>query len=145
MEYFTSEVQEKAFEEKYKEEIRTKQKELDDIQKKTNKLQKFTAYAYVHKPERMFQVKNGKTYLDGEECPTELVSGGKRYLLDSTININDFFEKYSNYTVIFYPTSKYGPTVEYCAKKDIYPAKLIAPDGYEVIVEDESKYDLICA
>lgn len=145
MEYFTSEAQEITFEEKYKEDIRTKQKELDEIQKKTNKLQKFTAYAYVDKPERVFNVENSKVYLNGIVCPTQLVQGGKRYRLDIHPHLNTFFDKYKSYTVAFSPTGKYGPTVAYCAAKDVYPAKLIASDGYKLLVEDESKYDIICS
>jgi len=146
MEYFSSEEQENSFDKKYKELIIQKQKEIDALQKETKKIQKYTAYAYIDELPRVFFIQDGLVYLDGTLCPTHPVQGGKRYVLDRdfTDKIHEFLNKYRSYKVVFYPSGKYGPTTHYCSYKDVVPAKMIAPENYELSVEDESKYDILC-
>jgi hypothetical protein len=128
--------------------IKAKQLEIDEKYRKTKKIQKYTAYAYISKLERIFCVEDDKIYC-GEvtienECPTQEVSGGKTYILDGDfeLQINNFKQKHKKYKVIFYLNGKYGPTCCYCSDTDALPAKMESYDGDILIVENEDKYDL---
>ncbi len=146
MEYFTSKLQEMALDVIYENDIKTKQKEIDTIRLKTGKIQKFTARAYINEPERVFLIQNGKTYLgeikDENVCPTSLESGGKKYTLDIDYEqyIKAFIEKHTSYKVVFSPSGKYGPTVDYCSITGAIPAVIYSHDGETLVVEDENKY-----
>ena len=149
MEYFTSKSQEKALDEIYQENIIKKQKDIDRIAKRTDSIPKFKAKAYVKQEERIFLVEDGKVYLgevkEENLCPLALEEGGKCYRLDSNFEYNTipFIKKYKTYKVTFNPSGKYGPTVYYFTKIEACPALLEAPDGKKILVEDESKYDLL--
>jgi hypothetical protein len=144
--FFTTAEQEEEFDKIYKEQIEIKQKEIDELQKKTKKSQKHSAYAFVLQSERMFVFNNGEITLNGKQCPKEQVIGGKKYGFDPDFkkDIEQFLQGQTHYTVIFYPTGKYGPTVEYIGKSYEMPAKIILNDNTCLNVENEDKYSLMC-
>jgi hypothetical protein len=149
MKYFTSEAYEKVLDEEYMRRIKEKQAEIDDDYRKTKKLKKYTAYAHISKLDRVFYVEeDGKVYC-GEfalenECPKELVSGGKEYILDSNFElyIMNFKQKHKRYKVTFYPDGKYGSCCCYCSSIGALPARMESYDGDVLNVEDDSKYDI---
>ena len=73
MEYYTTAAQEKALDEKYLSLIKEKELDLKQEMLRTRKIQKFTAYALVNMPLRIFQVYDGNVYLNTIEpkniCP----------------------------------------------------------------------------
>ena len=149
MNYFTSDAHEKILDEKYMKDVKIKQAEIDEVQKKTKKIQKYTARAYILQPERIFCVEeDGKIYFGSvapeNECPKILTPGGKKYLLDSNFELSvlEFINKHKSYKVIFSPDGKYGPTCCYCSAIGALPAKLESYDGDTLLVEDDDKYDI---
>ena len=149
MEYFTSEAYERGLDEEYKKQITKKQAEIDEIQRRTKEIQKYTAYGYISKQDRVFYVEeDGKVYY-GEvkpenECPNKLVSGGKKYILDSNFElyIMEFKNKHKRYIIKFMVDGKYGPCGCYCSSIGALPAIMESYDGDILNVEDESKYDI---
>jgi hypothetical protein len=149
MKYFTSEAYEKILDEKYMDKIKKKQAEIDENYRKTKKIEKYTAYAHIRKSDRVFCVEeDGKIYYEEvkpeNECPTELVEGGKEYILDSNFElyIMNFKVKHKKYRVVFSIDGRYGPTCCYCSSLGALPARMEAYDGDILVVEDESKYDI---
>jgi len=108
---------------------------------------RYTAYAFVEKPPRVFEVYDAAVnaiFCNGSICPTGPENGGGIYILDSKfINpIADFQEDHPRYRVVFYPSGQ-SPTLHYCAEKNVFPAKLMSMDGSVVLnIEDDSKYDI---
>ena len=147
MEYFTSAEQEKELTQIYNARIKKKQQELDADEERTRRIQKFTAKGHISKPARVFCVQGKDVYFQevapDNLCPERLEKDGDRYCLDGDFKekIKDFQQRHSNYNVIFLPSGKYGPTVDYCAKNRVFPARLEA-DGEVLEVEDEDKYDI---
>ena len=148
MYYYTSEAQEKMLTDRYEKIVSEKQDELDSIQKNSGKIQKYTAYACVSIPIRVFVVHGGNVYFEkvAEEnkCPTETKIGGRVYALDSDYKtaIDVFLEGVYEYKVSFMPSGKYGPTVDYCGKRYEMPAIIERSDGQRLTVEDVEKYEL---
>jgi hypothetical protein len=154
--FYSTPEYEKRLKDTYDFAIKKKQDEIDEIQRRTKKIQKFTAKAHISRPERVFTVFNNKIYCgkieDNIICPNRLIEGGCEYKLDTegdyAIKINDFMEKYNNYKVIFNPDGRYGPTAYYCTKNDATPARLIPLDyignDFILILDDENKYDILC-
>ena len=145
MEYYTTAAQEKALDEKYLSLIKEKELDLKQELLRTRKIQKFTAYALVHMPLRIFYVQDGRVYLNGISaeniCPKEPVRDGGIYKLDSDYKtrIDTFLQKHPNYNVVFSPSGKYGPTTDYCGKQYEMPAYLEA-NGDRLDVDDDGKY-----
>ena len=148
LKYFTSKAQEDEFDIKYNEAIKKKQKELNIAHRHSKVPHKFTAKAYVSRPERKFIVRGSDTYLEevneNNKCPKDEVEGGGVYKLDLNFewDIMCFLNKYSEYIVTFYPDGKYGPTVEYCSSYGCLPALLESSTGERIMVDDESKYNI---
>lgn len=130
--------------------VKKKQDEIDELYRRTKKIQKFTGRAYISKPNRVFYVEEDNIYykevVPENICPKEKVEGGKKYVLDSNFDfyIQQFVEKHKRYKVIFSPDGSYGPTCCYCSSIDAVPARMESYDGEVIILDDESKYD-ICA
>lgn len=146
MDYYTTYEQEKQLEADYNQQIQQKKKELEALEKQTGVIQKYTAYAHVHKPQRIFHIQDGIPYLEIQgtlyPCPEK---SQHKYSLDPRFqkSITEFMaEAKTNYKVIFLPSGRYGPTIVYCADKNVIPATLIAPNGITLTVEDEDKYDV---
>lgn len=143
---------EKELKNRYNFEVKRKQDEIDEIQRRTKKIQKFTAKAHVSRPERVFCVEeDGNIYIEivspNNLCPKEKVEGGEKYILDSNFDfyIMAFISKHKRYKVIFSPDGKYGPTTYYCSSIGAVPARMESYDGDVLIVDDESKYDICVA
>lgn len=149
--YSTAEY-ERILKEKYKFAIKKKQDEIDEIYSKTKKIQKFTAYAYICRLERVFCVEeDGSVYYEevvpDNICPSEKVEGGEKYILDTNFDyaIMKFVEKHKRYKVVFFPDGHYGPTCCYCSFIGAIPARLESYDGEVLVAEDDSKYDICVA
>jgi hypothetical protein len=143
---------ESTLKDKYMFSIKKKQEEIDEIYRRTKKIQKFTAYGHISKPDRVFFVEeDGNIYVNEvipeNICPKEQVEGGEKYVLDSNFDfyIQQFIGKYKRYKVIFSPDGKYGPTACYCSSIGALPARLESYDGEILIADDESKYDICVA
>ncbi len=140
MEYFTSEAQEKAFNEKYNDLL---YKEQDRLRYSSNK------YIYkVPQLERRFYVENKNIYLGKVDksciCPKEQVIGGKKYVVDYSFydDICNFIKKYNKYMIIFYPSGRYYHlNKRYTTYMGEMPAVIISEND-EIILDDESKYIL---
>lgn len=140
---------EKSLKEKYQFAIKKKQDEIDENYRKTKKIQKFTAYAHISKPDRVFCIEeDGNIYYDNvipeNICPKEKVDGGEKYILDGNFDfyIMSFLSKHKRYKVIFNPDGKYGPTTCYCSSIGALPARMESYDGEVLVLDDESKYDI---
>jgi hypothetical protein len=153
--FYSTAKYEKKLNEKYEFEVKKKQDEIDEIQRRTKKIQKFTARAHIPKPERVFYIYNRIAYCDKIDdkniCPINLVEGGAGYVLDveeesKYAKLAEFVNKCRNYKITFYPDGRYGPTTCYCTKINAIPAKLESIEGdYELILDDEDKYDICVA
>lgn len=143
---------ENKLKERYLFAIRKKQEEIDDIYRRTRKIQKWTAKAHISRPERVFYVEeDGNIYCDEVSsenlCPKEKVEGGYKYILDSNFDfyIMEFAAKHKRYKVIFSPDGQYGPTTYYCSSIGAVPARMESYDDDILIVDDPKKYDILCA
>ena len=145
MYFYTTKEQEADLEAEYKRQIAIKQAEIDETERRTGKIQKFTAYGHVDKPDRVFHVLEGRVLYGDQEMPLAPVEGGKTYTFDTRYSkqIAEFCKKHSTYKVIFRPHGKYGPCLHYIGSPGSMPAHLIAGD--DVLEADNDKaYDLIC-
>jgi hypothetical protein len=147
--FYSTATYESTLKDKYMFSIKKKQEEIDEIYIRTNKIQKFTAYGHISKPDRVFYVEeDGNIYFNEvipeNICPKEQVEGGEKYVLDSNFDfyIQEFVSKYKRYKVIFSPNGKYGPTTCYCSSIGAVPARMESYDGEVLILDDESKYDI---
>jgi uncharacterized protein CbrC (UPF0167 family) len=146
--FYSTPEYETKLKEKYEFEVKRKQDEIDQDQKRTGRIQKFTAKAHISKLERVFIVYEGKKYceeiLEENICPEQLVNGGNIYILDRNFElyIMEFLNRNKSYKVTFSPDGKYGPTVYYNSEIGATPARLEAHNDETLIIEDESKYDI---
>jgi hypothetical protein len=150
--FYSTPEYESSLKDKYMFAIKKKQEEIDEIYRRTKRIQKFTAYGHISKPDRVFYVEeDGNIYFDEvcpkNICPKEKVEGGEKYVLDSNFDlyIHEFVSKYKRYKVIFSPDGKYGPTVCYCSSIGAVPARMESYDGEVLVIDDESKYDICVA
>ena len=148
MYYYTSEAQENKLAEKYEKMVDEKQDELNSTQKKSGKIQKYSARACISIPQRVFIVQKGLVYLGSVSqqniCPKDAKDGGKIYAVDSDYKeyVETFLQNCDSYSVKFMPSGKYGPTVDYCGKPYEMPAIIERYDGQRLVVEDVEKYEL---
>ncbi len=143
--FYTTAEQEAELDLEYKRQLTRKQTELDEVEKRTGKLQKFTAYGHIHKPDRVFYVRNGNVFYGDKEMPSERVPGGGVYTFDTYFSkqIAEFCRKHATYKVVFKPHGKYGPCVGYIGSPGSMPAHLIA-DTEELVADNDDAYDLLC-
>lgn len=149
MYFYTTKEQEVALEAEYKRQIAVKQAEIDTIEKKTKKIQKFTAYGHVHKPDRVFRVLDGRIFYGAQgsqEMPSAPVEGGQTYTFDTRFSkqIAEFCANYASYKVVFKPHGKYGPCLHYIGSPGSMPAQLIAESGEVLDADNDDGYDLLC-
>ncbi len=145
MYFYTTAEQEAELDAEYKRQLARKQAELDEIEKRTGKLQKFTAYGHIHKPDRAFYVRDGHVFYGDKEMPFTPVEGGKTYTFDTHFSkqIAEFCKKHNTYKVVFKPHGKYGPCVGYIGSPGSMPAHLIA-DTEVLDADNDDAYDLLC-
>ena len=145
MEFYTTKEQEEEFSRIYKEKLKVKQDEINDLKARTNVIFKFSAKAYIFHEARVFCVREDQpTTLKDQPTPLTQQDGGKRYFPDPsfTTKVQEFLEKHKDYDVTFYVTCRYGPTISYYS--DGYPCVYKAVTGEELNVEDEDAYDILC-
>jgi hypothetical protein len=140
MDYFTSEAQEKAFNEKYNEIL---YREQDRLRYCLNK-----KIYNIPEIERRFYVENEKIYLgkihESCICPNKYVQGGRQYSIDSSFynDICNFIKRNKKYMIIFFPSGRYyNLNKKYKSNMGELPAIIIS-NNEEIILEDESKYVL---
>jgi hypothetical protein len=104
-----------------------------------------TAYAFVHKPIRVFEVRSDGIYCDGVLCPNAPLEGGGIYKLDPSFHekIEAFHAANAEYEVIFRPTGC-DPCLNYCAGEHVYPATLRVC-GACIHIENKEAYDIGCS
>jgi hypothetical protein len=146
MYFYTTAEQEADLEAEYKRQLAVKQAEIDEVEARTRKIQKFTAYGHVHKPDRVFDVRDGHVFYRGLEIPTGPVEGGDVYTFDTHFSkqIAEFCKKHSAYKVVFKPHGRYGPCLGYIGSPGSMPAQLIAVTGEVLDADNEDAYDLLC-
>lgn len=151
MYFYTTASQETDLRDIYENALRIKQDELDEEYKKTQRIQKFTAYGHVYRPERVFYVKDDVCYYGRvspkTRCPDHHVSGGQTYTFDKkfTNQINEFCKKHTSYKVVFKPDGKYGPCMNYNGSIGCMPAYLESDQGGILEADDDDAYDIGCA
>ena len=155
--FYTTKEQEELLDERYNLKIEIKKKELVERKRKTGLIEKFTAYAYISKDERVFYNIKSQLYLDINGTkhshlnmnlePDEL---GQIYKTDSDFDskVDEFLSQYKNWKITFYPSKKDG-CVQYASSSDSdTPAQLESLDdensNITIILEDEDKYDICC-
>ena len=146
---YTTESIEKLIDEKYNQELINKQKELDDKQKRTGKLNKYTARVYVNKPDRVFHVKDDEIFV---EINGELVKINNRpsqkggvYCTDPEFDeqLIEFIKSHPNYKITFNVAGRYGTTIYYCSGPNVYPS-FIESNNLVLFMENEDNYDIGC-
>ncbi len=145
---YTSAYVEKVLQDLFMSEIKIKEKEIKEREVNTGKIQKYTAYAYIHKPLRIFHMKNNQLYV---ELPDGLVSidnkpdpKGAIYRTDPDFDsqLEQLIKSNSEYKITFMPSGRYGPTIYYCNNDpNVYPA-LIEFDNFSLTLENEDAYDI---
>lgn len=148
--FYTTKAQESLINRKYNEEINKKQFEIDEEQRKTGKLQKYTAYMYIEKPHRIFNVENNQIYIiiDGQELYSPAYeSDGGCYRTDQFFDeqLSGFIERNKIYTITFFPSGSYGNSVYYYTNgvENVMPA-VIKSLTEEIKLENEDNYDIGC-
>lgn len=150
MKYYTTRDQERLICKDYELAIEKKQKELDEKERTTGKIQKYSASFYIDRPSRVFICENGQVYMKfGRKklmCPNEEVEGGCAYFVDP--DFADKFEKFVNecggrYTIEFRLDNG---SVRYCGGPNVYSSTIRSIEDLDVheVFEDEEKFDLVC-
>ena len=157
--FYTTPEQEEELERIYEQKIQEKQDEInketiEHKQKNPKYIQKYTARAFVDKEPRTFVVRSTGITLNNKPTPTSIsasteiepvdtqVKGGKVYYPDKRFQegIEAFIQKHPEYTITFYLTSKYGPTIDYTG--DGLVCFLLATTGEQLFVEDPDAYEI---
>ncbi len=142
MRYYTTAAQEAALADIYNKELAACQARIDETERRTGKIPKFTAKAHVSRPVVRFDVSGDQVFYAGIPCPIEPVDGGGTYIVDW--NFDKVMEQYVVYSIEFMPSGRYGPCVAYCSTEGSTPAMLYVP-GYPGFMMDlDFKYDLVC-
>lgn len=149
MYFYTTKEQEAALDAEYKRLLAVKQAEINEVEKRTKKIQKFTAYGHVHKPDRVFRVLDGRVCYGkqgDEEMPSGPVEGGRTYTFDTLFSkqIAEFCKKHMAYKVVFKPHGRYGPCMGYIGSPGSMPAHLISDSGEVLEADNDNAYDLLC-
>ena len=149
MKFYTTKEQEELISKDYNLELDMKQKQIDEKERKTGKLQKYCASFYISKPSRVFICKNGETYMKfGRKkimCPNEQVEEGAVYCIDPIFEekFNNFVSTNQNYSIEF---SLDNGSVRYFGGPNVYSSTIYSLDNQEIceVFVDEEKYDLAC-
>lgn len=132
---------------KYLEQVKNKQKELDEF--KNNKNVKFRAHIYVESPKRIFHVNETGVFIEIDDelihIPNVQSPNGRIYQTDPDFDksLEEFIKKYPNYKITFDVDGRYGKTIIYIADQYIYPS-IIESNGETLLLEDDDKYDIGC-
>lgn len=145
--FCTTPEQEEKLKKIYTQKVKEKQAELDakakeEKEKNPRYIPKYTAKAYVDEEPRTFHVSKTGITMDNEPTSLRQVKGGGVYYPDQKFQegVEAFVQKHPEYTITFYITSKYGPTIDYTG--DGYVCFLQAATGEQLFVEDPDAYEI---
>jgi hypothetical protein len=146
--FYTTAEQEQALDAKYQSAIDRMQADIDRFATAKGKHVKFTAYAHVVKPERVFWIHKSNVYyntVSSENLSIGPYQKGGVYKLDRKFEeqIEAFAQKHGTFKVVFKPSGRYGPTIEYYNEDGFVPAVLMADDGDLLVVEDDARYEIM--
>jgi len=169
--FYTTEEQERLLDLNYNNAVEAKQKEIDELEKRTKEPHKYRAGAYFQQDPRIFYVdSNSKIFIlindkltecfskinfenasINNEIVTESELNGRIYKTDKDfdLKVKEFISRHDSYYVRFY-IHKMSSQMQYCSGDDseipaeIYSEKLGSDNQPEekIILEDEDKYDL---
>lgn len=150
MKFYTTKEQEKLLDKVYNLEIKKKEKELEEKERKTGKLQKYSASFYISKPSRVFICEDDQVYMKfGRKkiiCPSEEVEDGGIYFVDPDFadKFNKFVDKCEKKYSIEFKID--NGSVRYCGGPNVYSSVIhsLCDDEMYDEYEDEDKYDLCC-
>ena len=124
--------------------------EIDEKERKTGKIQKYTASFYIEKPHRNFHVENNQVYIiiDGQKLYSpSCQSDGGCYRTDPYFDeqLSGFLQRNKIYTITFFPSGSYGNSVRYYTNgvENVMPA-VIKTFTEEIKLENEDNYDIGC-
>jgi len=147
MKFYTSQYIENLLETIYKNKIKEKNKELKEQDKEFKKqgiIRKYTAKAYIQKPERIFEINNNEISVIIDNNPVKIIdNSGKIYETDTDFedSINEFLRNTVEYRVVFYTT----PCLDYYGQNEnVYPARIEKKTGEKLEVCDDEKFDICC-
>lgn len=143
--FYTSAETEAKLADMYRKHLQQKQKKLDDAERKTGVISKYTAVALVKQPQREFYVMDGCVYYKSHDlfvkAPKEAEEGGGMYKLEPGMlkYVELFQSRHTTFRVVFEPSIHYTG--------DACPATLYSIPGDDYIpeilnIEDESNYEL---
>ncbi len=138
--FYTTAEQEATLLGEYEYEVIEKQKEMN----MSGKRYKYTAKAYIKKPDVVFFVDNNNIRYGSKDGPEMIQNdSGKIYKIDSKFikKLEAFAQKHKKYWITFHVTGKYGNSIGYIAGKDEYPAT-VESNGEVVSLDDEDAYDI---
>lgn len=158
--FYTTKEQEIVLDFNYKIQIENKQKEINQKQLETGKIQKYTAYAFVKKEPRVFYKIDGMYYIEinnskypyqynplslNHDDKPDLKHMGQVYKVDSDLKkeLNKFLNDNEDWIITFYLDKKNGSVIYCSADKNDTPADIYSLDRKnKLILEIEDKYDL---
>lgn len=147
---YTSYEVEKELNRDFMNQIKLKEKEIMERQLKTGKIQKWTAYAFVNKPDRIFYKEGNNLYIlmNGVKVQIDNIQDKKGgiYCTDPNFDkeLEEFIKINPNYKITFVPGGRYGSSISYYSPTPhVYPAK-IESNGFSLELENEDNYDIIC-
>jgi hypothetical protein len=161
MTFYTVKEQEFVLDFDYNVKIEEKQKEINQKELETGKIQKWTAYAFVKKEPRYFYKIDGKYLIEinGKKYPykynpensndkPDKENLGVIYKVDSEFNkeLNKFINNNSSWKITFYPAKKDGSVSYYSLNENDTPAEIISLVDMKIklVLENNDKYDLCC-
>ncbi len=165
--FYTTNQQEELLDIKYNELIKIKNNEIKEREKKTGKIEKFSAYAFVKKDPRVFYWESSQLFIiiNGKKVPHDnfnldpmditnknnLIGKkknfGQIYKTDSDFDtkVKNFISLHPNWMIIFYPHKAHGCVGYVSTNEYDIPAELKSLDSNDILVlEDSDKYDLFC-
>jgi len=151
MQFYLTKEQETILDIPYFISLQEKENELKELRKKTGKIQKYTAKAYILKEPRIFIIEDGFKFLYllnkkvlCEYNPDETYE--TIYKTDSNFDkkVKEFIEKHKNVKITFYVDKKDGSMGYYTKDPNEIPAKIEALYSNEFLnIEDPEKYELL--
>lgn len=147
--FYTTPEQEGVFKQVHERKVKEKQNEIDAQvyemkQRDPTFVVKYTARAHVDEEPRTFHVRSTGITFNNQQTPTTPQQGGGIYFPDKLFieGVEVFIKKHPEYTITFYPTSKYGPTIYYTG--DGFVCFLQAVTGEQLFVENPDAYEIGC-
>ena len=132
----------------HQKQVQQKQKKLDDAERKTGVISKYTAVALVKQPQREFYVMDGCVYYKSHDlfvkAPKEAEEGGGTYILEpGLLRVVELFQsRHTSFRVVFEPSMHYIGDAGAC-RATLYSIPSNDEEFPEILsVEDEGNYIL---